>query len=259
MDFLLSPDWLNRPGPYGFKLDHLLSVFILMCLGILLAIFLRKKNQKVVHITLTILWAIATFLEMGYLITRWVICIIDPINNPFLIDYMLPLHSCFMFMFVCPFALFSKNKYLKTASSNFLVVVNMIMGFITLFVGCPAKGYSALSFAGSISIIYHALIVIVPLIMLVTKYYDIQKGDIKFGLILFGVLAFFIWIFDAITKCDYFYIYDGHAFGILYEISENVPHIVWTLLIVTCYVLTALIIHYSVIYIKYLINKKKEQ
>lgn len=258
MDFFLSTDWLNRPGPYGFKWDHLVSVLVFMALGLLLTFLIRKKDKKTVHITLVILWAVATTVEMGYFITRWTICAIDPVNNPFQIDYMLPLHSCFMFMFVCPFALFVKNKYVKTAACNFLVVVNMIMGFITLFVGCPTKGYSALSFVGMISIFYHALIVIVPLLMLLSGYYDIQKKDIKFGLALFGVLALLVWIFDAASGSDYFYIYDGHCFGILYEISENVPHLVWTLLIVTCYVLTALIVHFFVIWIKSLLSKRKE-
>lgn len=60
-----------------------------------------------------------------------------------------------------------------------------------------------------------------------------------------------MWIFDAFASCDYFFIYDGSTFGILYEISENVPHIVWTLIVMTCYILTAIIVHYGIILIKH--------
>ena len=260
MGFQLSHDWLGRSGPYGFKWDHLLFVFLFLSLGILLALLIRKKDKKYVHKVLVILWIIATVVELSWYSFNWIMAIVDPKNHPFLIDYHIPIHSCFMFMYVCPFALFSKNKVIRTAASNFIVVVNMIMGFITCFVGCPATGYSALSIPGFVSIFYHVLIVIVPFTMLVSNYYDIKKWDIKYGLSLFGILALAVYIFDVITKADYFYIYDGHCFGILYEISEHVPHIVWTLIVVSCYVITAFIIHFFVVSLKwYLINKKKEK
>ena len=132
------------------------------------------------------------------------------------------------------------------------------MGFITLFVGCPPVGYSALSFSGIQSMVIHVIIVIVPLIMLVTNYYDLQKGDLKYGLALFGILGLSMWIFDAIAGCDYFFFYDGHTFPVFAFISENVPHIVWTLIVTTCYVLTAIIIHFTIYGIKTLIAKKNK-
>jgi uncharacterized membrane protein len=83
-----------------------------------------------------------------------------------------------MFLYVFPVAIFVKNKVIKTAACNFLVVINMIIGFITLFVGCPPVGYSALSFSGFQSLLEHVIIVIVPLIMVATNYYDLQKKDL---------------------------------------------------------------------------------
>ena len=66
-----------------------------------------------------------------------------------------------------------------------------------------------------------------------------------------------MWTFDAITGCDYFYFYDGHTFPVLKVISENVPAIVWTLIVVSCYIITGCAIHFLIIGIKHLINKKK--
>lgn len=256
MDFFKTTDWLNRSEPYAFKWDHLLFVFLGLGLGILLAILLMKKSRRTVNIWLISLWATGTGIELVYYLTKYILCIANPSEFTFNLEKMLPLHSCLMFMYVFPFAMFSKNKIIKTMALNFLVIVNMIMGFITLFVGCPPKGYSALSFDGVQSMVIHVIIVIVPLIMLLTKFYEIKIQDLKWGLLLFGILATTVWIFDAITGCDYFYIYDGHTFGILYEISENVPHIVWTLIIVSCYVITACVMHFSIVGIKYLISKK---
>ena len=257
MDFINSTDWLNREAPYAFKLDHILFVVIGVLIGVGLCFLLRKKEQKTIKIVLVSLWSFAILVEIVYYGLVYAQCIMDPVGHPFNIEYDLPLHSCLMFLYVFPFALFSKNKVIRTAAMNFSVVINMIIGFITLFVGCPPKGSSALSFVGIQSMVIHVIIVIVPLIMLITNYYDLKKGDLKWGLMLFGILAISIYIFDAVAGCDYFYFYDGRTFGVLYVISENVPHLVWTLIVVTCYVLTGIIIHYLVYGIKVFIDKQK--
>lgn len=257
MDFINSNDWLNREPPYAFQWDHLVSILVGLAIGVFLALFLRNKSKKTIKIVTTALWAFGTTVVTTYYIIHWTASAVDPSNHPFKIDYHLPFHSCLMFMYIFPVAMFAKNKTLKTMAFNFLVIINMIIGFITLFVGCPPAGRSIFSFEGVQSIIIHIDIVIVPLILIVTKYYDIQKGDLKYGLLLFAMLSIAMWTFDAIAHCDYFYFYDGHTFPVLKVISDNVPHIVWTLIVVTCYTLTGIIIHYLIIFIKSYIAKRK--
>ena len=257
MDFFTKHDWFDRPGPYQFKLEHFMFILISVLIGVGLCFLLRKKSKKTIKTVLIILWAIAVAVEVGYYAVEYYISFTDPENHPFNFRTMLPLHSCSMFMYIFPFAIWAKHDFVKRAASNFLVVVNMIMGFITLFVGCPGPGWSTFSFHGQQILIYHALIFIVPLIMVVTNYYDLQKNDYRFGIGLFLVLATMMWIFDAISGSDYFYIYDGKNFGVLYEISENVPHFVWTIITVSCYVITALIVHFLIFGVKYFIAKKK--
>ena len=259
MDFFNSPDWLNREGPYAFTLDHLLMVFGLLALGVVLALFLRKKDQRTIKIVLVCLWAFGVAIEVLYYGVTYVQCIMDYVNHPFEIEKMLPFHSCLMFMYVFPFAIFSKNKTIKTAACNFLVIINMIIGFITLFVGVPPVGSSVFSFVGMQSLIIHILIVIVPLTMVITGVYDIQLNDIKYGLMLFSLLSIVMWTFDAFTGCDYFYFYDGHTFPVLKIISENVHHLVWTLIVVSCYVITGCAIHFLIIGIKYFLFKNREK
>ena len=258
MDFFTSHDWLNRPGPtYAFQLDHILFIVISMLIGVGLCFLLYKKDKKTIKIVLISLWALAIATEVFYYGYVYIMCIKDPTNHPFNIESMLPFHSCLMFMYVFPFAIFPKNKMIRTAASSFLVIINMIIGFITLFVGCPGVGYSALSFNGFQSLLLHVIIVIVPMIMVATGYYDIQMGDIKYGLALFGILSIIMYTFDAITGCDYFYFYDGHTFPVLKQISGNVPAIVWTLIVLSCYIITGCAMHFLIILIKYLANKRK--
>lgn len=259
MDFFLSHDWLNREGPtYAFKFDHILFIVIGLLIGVFLCFFLRKKDKRIIKITLISIWALAVVVEIFYYAVTYTYCIKDPVSYPFNVETMLPLHSCLMFLYIFPVAIFAKNRVIKTAACNFLVVINMIIGFITLFVGCPPVGYSALSFSGFQSLLEHTIIVIVPLIMVTTNYYDLKKKDLLYGLVLFGILSVIMWTFDAITGCDYFYFYDGHTFPVLKVISENVHHLVWTLIVVSCYVITGCAIHFLIVAIKYLINKKRQ-
>jgi len=259
MDFFLSHDWLNREGPtYAFKFDHILFIVIGLLIGVFLCFFLRKKDKRIIKITLISIWALAVVVEIFYYAVTYTYCIKDPVSYPFNVETMLPLHSCLMFLYIFPVAIFAKNRVIKTAACNFLVVINMIIGFITLFVGCPPVGYSALSFSGFQSLLEHTIIVIVPLIMVTTNYYDLKKKDLLYGLALFGILSVIMWTFDAITGCDYFYFYDGHTFPVLKIISENVHHLVWTLIVVSCYVITGCAIHFLIVAIKYLINKKRQ-
>ena len=260
MDFFTSKDWLNRGlSSYAFQWDHILFIVLMMGIGVFLALFLRKKDKRTIKIVLIALWAFGLALEISYYTYTYIRCGLDPEHYPFRLDSSLPLHSCLMFFYLFPVAMFAKNKIIKTAASNFLVIVNMIMGFITLFVGCPSAGTSALSFDGVQILTYHGIIVIVPLIMVVTNYYDIQKNDWRYGLALFGILGTIIWVFDTIFGCDYFYFYDGHRFPAFKFISENVHHLVWSLIVISCYVMTGFATQFLVYGIKYLVHKKQEK
>ena len=254
MDFFTKEDWFDRPGPYAFRIEHILFIIAAIIIGVGLSLILRNKERKTIRIVLISLWATALAVLMFYYGFIFYRCISDPVNRPFNLERDLPLHSCTFFFYIFLFAIFSKNRYIKTASTSFMVGISMTMGLVTMFVGCPA---SLFSFAGLCSLFYHAIIFIIPLVMVLTNYYDLQKADLGYGQFLFGSLALIMWTFDALTGCDYFYIYDGHTFGILYVISENVPHIVWTMITVTCYVLTAVIIHYTIYGIKILIRNRK--
>ena len=260
MDFLLINDWLNRGYEmYSYKWDHFLLVFLMIGFGLWLGFFLRNKDKKTITIALVVLWIISLLVGATYYTLVALACR-KGIGGFFAdtLGVILPLHSCFMFVFLFPVAMFARNKYIKKAASNFLVVVNMIMGFITMFVGCPIPGFSAFSFFGLQTIIYHGIIAIVPFVMLLTRLYEIEKEDIRYGLLAFGILATSVWIFDAITGCDYFYIYDGHSFPVFQFISENVHHLVWTLITVSVYIVTAIATHIFVLFIKGQVAKQRE-
>ena len=257
MDFFNSHDWLNRGGyDYIFHLDHIIYLIIALLVTVGLCFLLYNKDKATVKKTLVIIWMVAITLMVVYYGEQYIQCLINPSGFPFVLETMLPFHSCLMFMYLFPFAMFSKNDIIRRAANNFIVVINMTIGFITMFIGCPLLGYATLSFTGLQSLLLHTVIYLVPLIMLVTGLYELKLKDLYYGVALFVILALIMWIFDAITGCDYFYHYDGHTFPVLKVISENVPHLVWTLIVVSCYVITGITMHTIIIFIKYLAKKK---
>ena len=260
MDFFNSHDWLNRGGyNYLFKFDHIIYLIIAVLVAVGLCFLLYKKDKNTVKKTLIIIWICAVALTVVYYGEQYIHCLIDPDKYPFVLETMLPLHSCLMFMYLFPVAMFTKNQIIRTAANSFIVVINMTIGFVTMFVGCPLLGYSTLSFTGLQSLLLHTVIFIVPLIMLVTGLYELKIKDLYYGLGLFAILALAAWIFDAITGCDYFYHYDGHTFPAFEFISQNVHHLVWTFIVVACYIITGIATHFVIIGITYLINKQKEK
>ena len=260
MDFFNSHDWLNRGGyDYIFHFDHIIYLVIALLVTVGLCLLLYNKDKTTVKKTLVIIWMVAITLMVVYYGEQYIQCLINPSGFPFVLETMLPFHSCLMFMYLFPFAMFSKNEIIKKAANNFIVVINMTIGFITMFIGCPLLGYSTLSFTGLQSLLLHTVIYIVPLIMLVTGLYELKLKDLYYGVALFIILALVMWIFDAITGCDYFYHYDGHTFPVLTVISENVHHLVWTLIVVSCYIITGIATHFLIIGITYLVNKQKER
>ena len=248
MDFFANPDWFSRNGPYAFTLEHFLFIVIATLLAFASAFLLRKAKHSAVTKVLIGIWIAVVSIDVFKWAVLYILVATRPEEYPFSLDTMLPLHSCSMFMYVFPLAIFTKNKVISLSAKSFLVNVNMIMGYITMFVGFAGKKSSVFSFFGLHTLLYHALIFTAPLIMVVTEYYRPKKKDILYGLGMFGVLGALTLTFDIITGCDYWYFYDGHTFGVLKVIYENVPHfLIWTLIVVTCYILTALIMHFLIL------------
>ena len=136
MDFFNSHDWLNRGGyDYIFHFDHIIYLVIALLVTVGLCFLLYKKDKATVKKTLVIIWIVAITLMVVYYGEQYIQCLINPSGFPFVLEAMLPFHSCLMFMYLFPFAMFSKNEIIKKAANNFIVVINMTIGFITMFIG----------------------------------------------------------------------------------------------------------------------------
>ena len=106
MKFFYNPDWFNRPGPWAFTLEHVLFIAIAVIVGFVTAILLKKCSKRTIKIVLISLWGFVVALEVLKWNVIYTRVFADP-TYPFDIETMLPLHSCSMFMYVFPFAMFN--------------------------------------------------------------------------------------------------------------------------------------------------------
>lgn len=163
------------PSDLGGKLFsplHIAVMVILTVLVPLLAFFLRKLDKKKIKIIFIVLWAAMTALEIVKII--WESCT-NP--NGFEAGGILPLYICSIFMYVAPFAIWAKEGSIARRSAcAFLCTTNLIGGLVNfVYPSNVLSNYSVLSFAGLHTLLFHATMVFVALLMLFSGYYSLTN------------------------------------------------------------------------------------
>ncbi|MBR5773985.1 MAG: YwaF family protein [Clostridia bacterium] len=243
--FFSTRDWFGRTDEsFLFNTEHIAFIVIAFIVGIALPLILRKArvSQKTIHRVLVGLWLSCVIWDL----VKWLWGMIPVFKGieSFNVASGMPFHTCSVYMFVAPFALFARGK-VRTAASSFLTELSLITGFVSLILSFAMMNcYSVFSFYGMHTMVYHSILYIMPMTMLITGYYKPQKKDFLYGFAAFMVVFAVIFTFDNIYKTDYMYIYDGSTFEIFKVISQNVPHrLVWTVLAVIAYFLIIVISH----------------
>ena len=261
MEFLFQRDWLGRATDnsvnFLFAPEYIVFFVIATLTAIILPILLRRVSDKKVRTVMICLWVAALAMD----VVRWSIgWIYDAINGIQMnVGSALPLHTCSTLMYIAPIALFTKEGKVKTAVCNYFCTINLFGGIVGMYLGTAMMWtYSMVSFYGPEHMIYHAIAIILPLIMLVTGYYKPKKKDMFLGMIVFTVIAIPVFIFDSIFAVDYMYIYDGSTCEPFKALAAAMPHrLVWTLVAYVGYFLIDVMVMFSAIGIRTLYGKIK--
>lgn len=258
-NFFSARDWFGRTDEsFLFNFEHIAFIVGAFIIGIVLPLILRKAkvSRKTVHVLLISLWVATVVWDL----VKWLWGMIPVFKGieSFNVASGMPFHTCSVYMFVAPFALFARGK-VRTAASSFLTELSLITGFVSLILSFAMMNcYSVFSFYGLHTMVYHSILYTMPMTMLITGYYKPQKRDYLYGFAAFMVVFAVIFTFDNIYKTDYMYIYDGSTFEIFKVISENVPHrLVWTVLAVAAYFIIIVVSHLVIRGIDKLCSRKK--
>ncbi len=168
-DFL--PPASEIPGTLFTPLHFIVAAIILAAV-IFFAVFLSKKNEKTIRTVFAVLWAFLVILEPTKIIWETY----SGADVWFEWGGVLPLYPCSIFMYAMPFAIWGKGK-VREAGCGYVCTLGLLGGAINFFY--PAnilQNYSAISFAGFHTFIYHGTMLFCALTMLLSGYHSYKKA-----------------------------------------------------------------------------------
>ncbi len=251
-------DIFGREGSFLFAPEYLIFFAFATIVAVVLPLLLRKAKAKTVKIVMICLWAFA----LGYDLVRWFFWTGSSIvGDGISVGSDLPLHTCSTFWYTAPLALFLNDGKLKRAICSYLCTINLFGGIVGMFLGTAMmSSYSFFSFWGNEHMVYHAIVIIMPLVMLITGWYKPEGKDYILGFLVFVAIAIPTFIIDNIFAVDYMYIYDGTTLEPFKWLANMMPHrLLWTAVAVVGYFLLALLFHYAAVGIRALYNKCKSK
>lgn len=258
LEFDGGADLFSREESFLYAPEYLIFFAIVTAVAVVLPLLLRKTRPETVKVVMISLWAFA----VTYDIVRWFFWTGSSIaENNFSIGADLPLHTCSTFWYTAALVLFLPEGKFKRALCSYLCTINLFGGIVGMYVGTAMmNSYSFFSLYGNEHMVYHAIVIIVPMIMLITGYYKPSGRDYILGFLVFAAIATPTFVIDNIFAVDYMYIYDGMTLEPFKWLANMMPHrLLWTLVAVVGYFLLALLLHYAAIGIRALHDKIKNK
>lgn len=257
-DFINNGDLLGRDlDSYLYHPEYLIYFVLSAVAAFALAFYLKKKDRAAVHRWLVGLWLGMLLLD----VTKWGICYAEMIVKGEALEFAidLPLHTCSTIWYTAPIALFARRQGVRRSVCAFLCTINLFGGAIGMYMGTAMMHcYSLFSYFGGQMMLYHTLVMLIPLVMLVSGYYRPEGRDYLRAFFVFLCIATPTYLLNAIFGGDYMYVYDGLSLPPFLFIAENVPHrLVWTAIALAGYFLIAVIFHYLPIGIRALSARVK--
>lgn len=237
MNFFENPDWFGRPGPFAYNLEYIVFMVLAIAFVFVLPILLKGKDKKIIKLLLIILWGVAVVLDIlkyGYLL------ISNAVNGTFTIANIdVPLWTCSMFLYLMPFVLFCKTEKVQRACTAFICTISLFAGLVNFAV--PAEE-SLFSFFGLHKMVYHYILLLTPAIMLGTGFIKLNLKDLLPSMIVLVIFAVPVYVFNAIFKQDYMFIYDGSFLPFDASSISSVSKLLYTLLALIAYAVLALMV-----------------
>lgn len=220
---------VDLPGKL-FSPLHIVIMVILIIAVPLAAFFLRKLSEKKLKLAFIIIWAVVSAFEVVKI--TW-----ESLTNPngFEATGILPLYLCSLFMYVMPFAIWAKpNSWLRKAACGFLCTLNLVGGLVNFVYPVNVlANYSAISFAGLHTLLYHAEMVFVALLMLFSKYYRYELKDGWLAFIPVAVFSVPANIVNFTINADYMFFRGG--FFPFSLVASHMPVWVWVIVLYVAY------------------------
>lgn len=174
-----------------FNIAHFILMSFVPLLIIVLYFSFRHTSEKTKFWVILIVCIVNFIMYFSYKI---VYCIATPEIN---IWNELPIHLCNLNLFFMPIALIYKNRYFF-GYFYFVGMIASLSGIV--FFGSVFLGYNAFSYVVLIYFIYHALLIVVSLLIIVFGFYKPRFNDILVALIMLAILAISLHIINIVFR-----------------------------------------------------------
>lgn len=186
-----------------FSISYFIYLIIcaLICVGFYF--LFRNKSKKTQYIAILTPMVISLVIHFLKLLT--------PVYRnelPYSIISITPETICAISTLAFPFIFLSKSKILK----DYMVVVGVVSGFLTLIIPGEALGFHPLDIEALRFYFAHLVIFMCPLFTYIFKFHKLEKGWIKHTLLLL-LLVIIIMMCDNIL---FTFILKGHDAGMAY-------------------------------------------
>ncbi len=206
-----------------FSIEHFILLAITtICIVIALrhTIHIEKDEvKKIIRRSTAVLW-----------ILEIIKIIFNIVNYGFrAVNKYVPLYFCSLILYAGIFSGYCKGK-LKRAGDVFLSTGGIIAGITFLLIPLTSLvNYPAFHFISIHSFILHGTMVYIGLLMLITKYVEIEKKDIIYYSSTIVIISIIAYIVNLICNSNLMFIsqnYPGTFIEIIYNLSGNLFPIV---------------------------------
>lgn len=176
-NFFTHKDYLPEakllPGTLFTPL-HFVASLCWIALIVLVCIWLRKKEEKLLQRVFAGLWVTTLVLEIAKI--AWESLCGATVHFEW--GGILPLYPCSIFLYAMPFAIWGRGK-VRYAACGYVCSLGLLGGAINfIYPANILNHYSCISFAGFHTLFYHGVLVLCAMLMLLSGYHS-YKGVTK--------------------------------------------------------------------------------
>ena len=241
-------DGYTRPAEGFLSWQHLLFVGLLLCIMVLLAVWLGKRNQMASPEKKNrVLIGAAILIDGLELFKIALLCYRDGSAEPIL--RTLPLFLCSIQLIAIPLAAFTKGR-IREASLDFVCIFGILGAVLgTIGAGQNYNAYPVLSFDNVVSGLTHSISGFASLYITIAGLASMKKNNIG---ITFGILmSFCVAAYIANVTIPYNYMFlmagDGTPYDILYSLVNG--HKVFYPVSVVALFVVYIVVYYWLFYV----------
>lgn len=198
-------------------LAQYLYLIISFVLIVILLFLLRKSSRDTIH---KIIKFTSIFLIVFYIgKTSWES--FYDIKRSGFNYYILPFDSCSIVMWASLIAGFSKSDKLKKFAECWLTTGGVVGGIAAMIFLNAFKFYPFLSFGAFYSMIWHLLMVFLGLLLLITKYVNMEYKNILNGFVFHIIVSMLVIPIDFIFNFDFMMYKNLGGIPIFEDIASN--------------------------------------